>query len=75
MQRDQQKGHHHVPEYSGKPTVFYSGCILNIRNGQKREKPVAGVFKKKLPGTPFAAVRGSLCGGLGVKRSKVLEKT
>jgi len=22
MQRDQQKRHHHVPEYSGKPKVF-----------------------------------------------------
>lgn len=33
MQRDQQKGTIMVPEYSGK--LFYSGCILNIRNGQK----------------------------------------
>ena len=54
--------------------LFYSGCILIIRNGQKREKPVAGVFKIKAARYPFAAVRGSLCGGLGAKRSKVLEK-
>lgn len=59
MQRDQQKRHHHVPEYSGK--LFYSGCILNIRNGQKREKPVAGVFKIKAARYPLLQRYGAAC--------------
>ena len=37
---------------------FYSGCILNIRNGQKREKPVAGVFKIKAARYPFCSGTG-----------------
>lgn len=61
MQRDQQKRHHHVPEYSGKPKAFYSGCILNIRNGQKREKPVAGVFKIKAARYPLLQRYGAAC--------------
>lgn len=38
--------------------LFYSGCILNIRNGQKREKPVAGVFKIKAARYPFCSGTG-----------------
>ena len=36
--------------------LFYSGCILNIRNGQKREKPVAGVFKIKAARDPLSLI-------------------
>lgn len=38
--------------------LFYSGYILNIRNGQKREKPVAGVFKIKAARYPFCSGTG-----------------
>ena len=41
--------------------LFYSGYILNIRNGQKREKPVAGVFKIKAARYPLLQRYGAAC--------------
>lgn len=49
---------------------FYSGCILNIRNGQKREKPVAGVFKIKAARYPFCSGTGQPVWWFGRKKIK-----
>ena len=53
---------------------FYSGCILNIRNGQKREKPVAGVFKIKAARYPFCSGTGQPVWWFGRKKIKSFGK-
>ena len=54
--------------------LFYSGCILNIRNGQKREKPVAGVFKIKAARYPFCSGTGQPVWWFGRKKIKSFGK-
>ena len=54
--------------------LFYSGCILNIRNGQKREKPVAGVFKIKAARYPFCSGTGQPVWWFGRKKIKKFWK-
>ena len=41
--------------------LFYSGCILNIRNGQKREKASGRSFQNKSCPVPLLQRYGAAC--------------